>query len=99
MISDESINLNEKQIIRGDKVYHETKDLLELLFKKVPEKTFVSTNDVANYRDVILSTNAHKKFHKVDGALRRNDSSKFQNFIAKVMAYFVRSRFIVKEYD
>ncbi|XP_051162196.1 uncharacterized protein LOC127282139 [Leptopilina boulardi] len=61
MIGDSPINFEENNIIINNSVYHATKGLLELLFKKTPQENFISFDDRENYANIVISTNAHKK--------------------------------------
>ncbi|XP_051168519.1 uncharacterized protein LOC127286206 [Leptopilina boulardi] len=83
MIGDSPINFEENNIIINNSVYHATKGLLELLFKKTPQENFISFDDRENYANIVISTNAHKKYYKSDENIRENKTLKFQNFIAK----------------
>ncbi|XP_015589345.1 uncharacterized protein LOC107264984 [Cephus cinctus] len=59
--------------------------LIELLFKKVPDGTSVTQDDLDNYKNIILTTNAHRKYYKPDGAIRKSKSFKFHNVTAKLI--------------
>lgn len=39
-----------------------------------------------NYRDIIIGTNAHKKYYKANGAIRVNKTFKFNNYIVKILS-------------
>ena len=58
-----------------------TKGLMELLFKKEPDRETISRKDWRNYHDVLESTNVHKIDCDADGEFRWQKSRKFQNFI------------------
>ena len=77
IIGDWPINLEQNDVIIGNSSYPATKGLFELLFKKVPEENYISIVDRENYENIITSTNAHKKYYKVDGTVRENKSLKF----------------------
>ena len=60
----------------GNNNYVITKGLLELIFKVNPNTKFVTTDDFTTYKEIILSTNAHKKNYKANEEIR----SKFIKF-------------------
>ena len=68
-------------IIDGKK-YALTKGLLELIFKKSPQENVISTNDFETYVDIILSTNAHRKYYEADGSIRVKEP-KVQRYLSK----------------
>lgn len=87
MIGDSLISFESDYIRIGDTRYPKTKGLLELLFKKKPDGSSVSAGDRENFKNIILATNAHKKYYSSDGAVRNDNSYKFKNVIAELMDY------------
>lgn len=63
-----------------------TKGLLELLFMKSPNKTHISEHDKSVYKNIILSTHAHKKRYAPDGSVRSKEK-KFKNVIADIINF------------
>ena len=85
MIGNSSISFNKNHIDIGTASYPKTKGLLELLFKKTPDSTHINNEDLENYKDIIISTNAHRKHYKVDGEVRDSKSLKYTNFVKKLI--------------
>ncbi|XP_043288807.1 uncharacterized protein [Venturia canescens] len=76
----------ERNIIRiGDKTFDQSEGLLELLFKKSPDESRITTNDRENYRKILNSTNAYRKHYIHDHAIRNDNSRKFKNIIAQMI--------------
>lgn len=86
MIGDSAINFESTSIQIGGVSYGKTIGLIELLFKKQPDASRISADDMKNYRDIIIATNAHKKYYKASGAIRVNNTFKFTNYIAKILS-------------
>ena len=61
MIGDSPISFIQNNIHAGNLNFPTSKGLLEVLFKKVPEESVVSTDDQKNYGKIINATNAYKK--------------------------------------
>lgn len=62
-----------------------TSGLLNLLFYKNPPKQY-SSEDLSNYKEILLLTNAHKKFFKTNGPDRINRKNfKYTNIIAPLL--------------
>ena len=59
MIGVSSISFSQNNIHVGNLNFPKSKGLLELLFKKVPEESVVSTDDQRNYGKIINATNAY----------------------------------------
>ena len=76
MIGDSPISFSQNNIHVANLNFPKSKGLLELLFKKGPEESVVSTDDQRNYGKIINATNAYKKHYKTDGEVR--DSKAFK---------------------
>ena len=85
MIGDSPINFSQDYIHVGDSNFQISKGLLELLFKKIPEESLISSDDLENYRKIILATNAHKKHYKAANEVRDSKSFKYKHFIEKII--------------
>ncbi|XP_068994240.1 uncharacterized protein [Neodiprion pinetum] len=64
MVGDSSISFERDSVRIGDTLYPKTQGLLELLFKKMPNSAHVTRNDRENYRNILLATNALRKYCK-----------------------------------
>lgn len=85
MIGDSPIIFHPRHILIRDKNYPKTVGLTELLFKKVPNVKNFTPNDLKNYENIVIATNAHKKFYKADEAIREDNSFKFRTYIMKIV--------------
>ena len=52
------ITIDDNDIIIGDKTYHGTVGLWELITKNDPDETLYNDEDVKNYREIVLDTRA-----------------------------------------
>lgn len=68
----------------GKYKFKATPGLLELIFKAKPDSSMCTSSDIANYKAIILRTNAHRKYHLKTGDFKTKDP-KFINFIAKLL--------------
>lgn len=82
MIGDSRIIFNDKTINLKGRSYPKSDGLMELLFKKQPDENLISSADQDNYRSILEATNAHRKKHSKDEALRSSRSRKYANIIA-----------------
>ena len=87
MIEDSPISFSQNNIHVGNLNFPKSKDLLKLLFKKLPEESIKSTDDQRNYGKIINSTNAYKKHYKPDGEVRDRKAFKYKNFIKKIYSH------------
>lgn len=54
------------------------------MFLKIPNQDLYGDNDLAKYKAILLSTNAHKQKYLRDGQINANRSYKYANIIAKL---------------
>ena len=66
----------------GDKTYNGTEGLWELLTLKDPSN--YTETDLNNYKEILISTNAHKKNYNPDEGISGNRHSKYQKVISKL---------------
>lgn len=83
-VGDSPINFEGNKINIGNTDYMPTLGLLELLFKKSPDKSLVNEMDLQAYRSILLTTNAHKKNYKPTSAIREDKTDKYKNYISKM---------------
>lgn len=74
------VQLNENEIKVGGNSFSVTHGLLSLLFYKVPPKNY-STEDLENYKQILLLTNAHKKYFEKKNKIRTSKMKKFTDII------------------
>ena len=70
--------------IKGEQ-YEITPGLTELVFKKDPNPEFVNENDVQNYANLVIKTNAHRNNYKATNPIRVDKSKKFQTYLSNVI--------------
>lgn len=86
MIGNSPITFEQNIIRVGDKTYDQSEGLLELIFKKSPDESLVTANDMENYGKILNSTNAYRKHYISDHAIREDKSMKFKSIIAQIIA-------------
>ena len=85
MIGDTPISFNDQYIEIGDKRYLISTGLLELLFKQRPDEAYVSADDLEHYKEILVTTNAHKKKYSSSEFIRADKGSKYKNIIIKLL--------------
>ncbi|XP_044010206.1 uncharacterized protein LOC122853859 [Aphidius gifuensis] len=75
------IFVRENNLIIKDCEYPITLGLLELLLKKQPDETKIYSPDVENYKEIVLTTNAHRKLYESRSAIRNLNSTKYIRWI------------------
>lgn len=85
VIGDSRIDFDKNTINIGNKTYHQTRGLLELLFKKTPLDEYIGQQDIANYREIVRMTNAHRKYYEKNNDIRESTTSKFRNIIVPIV--------------
>lgn len=91
MIGDSNLSIDGSDIIVKNKRYRGTIGLYELLFKKNPHK--YNLNDVDRYKQIVLKTNAHKRYYK---PTQQVDGSKLKKY-KKIIAPMVSGKGILME--
>jgi hypothetical protein len=83
MIGDSTINIDDSDniTVKG-KTYQGTPGLFELIFKAVP--TRYTTRDIKHFKQILKTTNAHRKGYSVLAPVYRNKSKKYGDIIAKL---------------
>ena len=61
----------------GDSNFQISKGLLELLILKITEESLISSDDLKNYRKIILATTAHEKVYKAANEVRDSKCFKY----------------------
>ncbi|XP_046587828.1 uncharacterized protein LOC124292979 [Neodiprion lecontei] len=85
MVGDSPISFERDSVRIGNTLYPKTQGLLELLFKKTPNSAHVTRNDRENYRNILLATNAHRKYYSATEPIRKAQSVKFKHLIAELL--------------
>ena len=84
MIGDKPISFEGQYIHVGDKKYLKTVCLLELPFRQTPEESYISSDDLNNYKDILIATNAHRKQYSPSEPVCTSRSINHKKFIAKL---------------
>ena len=61
MIGDSEIKFNDDSLVVRNSIYPKSVGLLELLYKKRPNESLISNEDLVNYRTILETTSGHKK--------------------------------------
>lgn len=69
-------------IVVQNKTYRGTKGLYELLFKKNPKE--FSAQDERMYKEIVLKTNAHKRYYKASNQIDGSKLKKYKKIIAPI---------------
>lgn len=77
-----SLNKTKTQVITiCNKNYELTPGLKELLMRKTPNLSLVTTKDQATYKDILCDTSAHKRNYNPNGQLKGDRSLKYREII------------------
>jgi len=68
----------------GDKEYKTTQGLLELLFKPLVKKPYTK-DDLNNYRQILLDSNAYRENFDPEGKLMVRNSNKYRSIIKNLL--------------
>ncbi|XP_046593874.1 uncharacterized protein LOC124294070 [Neodiprion lecontei] len=85
MVGDSPISLERDSVCIDGTLYPKTQGLLELLFKTMPNSAHVTRNDAENYRNILLATNARRKYYSATEPIQNAHSDKFKQFIAELL--------------
>ena len=78
MIGDTPTSFNDQYIEIGDKRYLMSTALLELLFKQRPDEASVCADDLEHYKEILVTTNGHKKKYSSSESIRADKGSKYK---------------------
>lgn len=87
VIGDSPIQFEQDHIKVNDVRYPKTIGLLELLFRKEPDSKLISSKDIEDYRQIIETTNAHRRGYNKDEPIRNQRTKKFNTFIAPLIGF------------
>lgn len=83
MVGNKELVVDENDnIIIGGKTYPSSIGLFELIFKKLPTK--FSSQDQKWFKEICITTNAHKKNYLSSAVIHRNATKKYKDVIAKL---------------
>lgn len=78
-VGDSSVNIDGNDVIVKKKRYKGTRGLYELLFKKNP--VGYTVDDEKNYRQIILKTNAHRRYYQSNKQIDGSRLTKYKQII------------------
>lgn len=85
MVGDKELDFDHEGNIKiGGTNYGASEGLYELLFKKLPDTTIYTEDDLKKYKSILFATNAHRDGHKPNGKIKSNRGSKYTKIIQKL---------------
>jgi hypothetical protein len=98
-IGDKVIDVDkDDNIIIDGREYRGTRGLYELIFKRMPNTSFCTEEDKQTYKNILLTTNAHRREHKPSGQILSNKGHKYKFVIAPLFSQGLPIRNQVKVY-
>lgn len=76
-----------KDIQIKNKTFEGTNGLYELIFKKIPDKSIYTDEDLKNYKTILYETNTHRVGHDSHGQIRGNRGHKYTKIIRKLLGF------------
>lgn len=96
------IEFTPNEIKVGDQIYTQTRGLLELLFKQVPDERVIQSDDHHNYKKIASDTYLLRKNFQPDRSFKDDSSPKFRDFLAPVKHFtgagFKHKKFQIPKY-
>lgn len=90
VIGDSKISFTRSKIYVKDKVYMVTRGLLELLFMKVPNRLYFTQSDLSRYKEILITTNAHRQSYSAEKPINSNRGKKYTTVISPM--FFPKSQ-------
>lgn len=86
LLGNSNIDFNEENsIVINNKTYSSTQGLLELLFKKIPNKKIYSEQDLQIYKEIGLETNLFRRKYDENSGINGTQSKKYLTIISKLI--------------
>lgn len=82
---DSELNFNGSDIIIKGKTFHGTRGLYELLFKNIPNHNFITPDDTKMFKEILLTTNAHRRSFKENEQVAGNRGEKYRFVIKPIL--------------
>lgn len=73
-------------IIINDVRYKGTPGLYELIFKRIPDDEIYTDDDLQKYKNILLTTNAHRRNHIAASQILSNRGYKYKHIIGPLMS-------------
>ncbi|XP_043479908.1 uncharacterized protein LOC122509741 [Leptopilina heterotoma] len=87
VIGDSPISFKDHIVNVGNKNFNITSGLLELLFKSKPENSYISEDNMNNYKQILITSNAHRKKYSSSEPVQTSRGYKFTNIISKLFPH------------
>ncbi|XP_043465739.1 uncharacterized protein LOC122500732 [Leptopilina heterotoma] len=84
MMGDTPIYFKDNVVNVGNKRFNITTGLLELLFKNKTKVAYIREDDMNNYKQILIMSNAHKRKYKSSEPINTSKSLKYSNIISKL---------------
>jgi hypothetical protein len=81
LLGDSPIYVKHNDLLIKDKIYKGTEGLYELMFLKNPNPNLYNKKDLNTYKEMILSTNAHKQGYEKTRQVNSNKGDKYKYLI------------------
>jgi hypothetical protein len=82
-VGNSKLSILNQDLIIQNKTYKSTKGLYELLFKKAPSN--YTPDGFKQYKEIILKTNAHKRYYQANQQIDGSKLPKYKNIIAPLI--------------
>lgn len=84
-IGDSPVSLSGSQLNVKDDVFPLTRGLMELIFRKEPTESLITTDDVDNYMKILTMTHAYRRHFKKGEQVQAHSNIKYRTFIKKYL--------------
>ena len=81
LIGNTKVEISNDDISIGDSIYRGTDGLWSLLTLKEPDFELVTADDMANYKEILEKSSAHKQGYKADAKIASSSGRKYMNVI------------------
>lgn len=81
MMGSARVTTNGEYITIGGHTYDNTVGIRELIFKKVPDTNLITSEDIQNYKTMLMDTNAHRRDFDSTKPIKSNKGRKYLNII------------------
>jgi len=86
MLGDKQFNIDkDDSIIINNVRYIGTPGLYELIFKRISNDAVYTEDDGQTYKNILLTTNAHRRNHNVQNSVMGNKRYKYKHIIAPLV--------------
>lgn len=86
MLGDKRFDVDKNDnIFIGDVRYVGTPGIYELIFKRIPDDAIYTEADKEKYRNILLTTNAHRREHDVRNPILGNKGYKYKHIIGPLL--------------